>query len=128
MDRFVVGNAIFESTALSNAACASVTTEKCFPILTTLALYLKDDESDSALIAHILDIFSETWEFGIPFKSIQLTGARLYSIEDISSPTLAPIYEEDEHEEDEHEEDEHEEDEHEDEHTRRRSLSKLRNM
>lgn len=99
LDRFVVGNAIFESVVLSNSVCASSTTENCFPILATLSIFLKDDEPDSALIAHILDIFSESWVLDLPFKSIQLTGARLYTDEVVSRPTFAPSYEEDEYEE-----------------------------
>jgi len=106
VDRFVVGNAIFESAVLSTTTCASVTTENCFSILSTLAIYLKDEESDSAMIAHILDIFAESWEvFTIPFKSIQLTGARIYTTTgDVSSPSAAPSFldgEDDEEDEDE---------------------------
>mmetsp|Transcript_11232 Transcript_11232/g.27008 ORF Transcript_11232/g.27008 Transcript_11232/m.27008 type:complete len:452 (+) Transcript_11232:170-1525(+) len=97
LERFVVGNAIFETVVLGNSVCASVTTENCFPIISTLVIYLKDDESDAALIGHVLDVFSKGWEFGLPFKSIQVTGARLYTTGDISGPTAAPSHEE-EHE------------------------------
>ncbi|CAJ1961893.1 unnamed protein product [Cylindrotheca closterium] len=97
LDRFVVGNAIFETVVLGNSVCASVTTENCFPIQSTLVVYLKDDESDSDLISHILDVFLEGWEFSTLFKSVQLTGASSYTTGGISRPTAAPSHEEEDH-------------------------------
>jgi len=97
LDRFVVGNAIFESVvSRSNSVCSSATTENCFPVLSRLAIYLKDDLSDNALTAHVTEIFSGGWDgFDPPFKRIELTGLRLYTAGDFSGPTPAPSYEED---------------------------------